>query len=36
VRLSGSFLEIKGAIANTQLTEKSNQENDKNGTMAVW
>src|SRR5580704_8265473 len=26
----------KSAIANTQLTEESNQENGKNGTLAVW
>jgi hypothetical protein len=26
----------RGAIANTQLTEKLNQENDKNGTLADW
>jgi hypothetical protein len=35
-RLKTSRYRIKGVIANTQLTEKLNQENHKNGTLADW
>jgi len=34
--LSINRCRTKGAIANAQLTEKSNQENGKNGTPADW